>query len=418
MTTRPRSNPVPASSFGWLDHREEDAERIREVLAAFSEKGTLDSIGVGTVRDALADLMFPGMSTIQTRARYFLFVPWIYKGLEDERVPAQQAKTTGRNQEVALIHALRRGSGDDRQGIIGVNARERIKILPRDIYWSGLHRFGILRCPGSSAQYLASLDQFYRRHRGAPRADDGEPVIGALPRNWDAGLPAAPPNLLVEASFALEANEAAYLRERVLVSAEGTLLAVLVRRAEPLRQIENVWELPFLAELDPVLRDQIVHAHRFALVMHGAQILYNLLLAQRTADDGAGSTELVEEIRDIGAAWVEEIDAHAADLGTWDLTRFWSIVTRQNPRIPVQTRRFVGGWVDRTLLDPEGALDDPSAHQNVIDRESQLKGPLARLSNRRAREVTHGTIGLDRLTYRWPNVRRIVTDLAQGLPAG
>jgi len=30
------------------------------------------------VRDAFSDLMFPGTSTAQTRATYFLLVPWYY----------------------------------------------------------------------------------------------------------------------------------------------------------------------------------------------------------------------------------------------------------------------------------------------------------------------------------------------------
>jgi len=51
-----------------------------DVINAFSEKDTRDELGFGSVRDAFADTLFPGTSTIQTRARYFLFVPWIYEG--------------------------------------------------------------------------------------------------------------------------------------------------------------------------------------------------------------------------------------------------------------------------------------------------------------------------------------------------
>ena len=39
----------------------------------------------GVIRDVFSDLLFPGISTIQTRARYFLIVPWIYQRHEKRR---------------------------------------------------------------------------------------------------------------------------------------------------------------------------------------------------------------------------------------------------------------------------------------------------------------------------------------------
>lgn len=45
----------------------------------FEEPGTRDELGIGPVRDAFSEQLFPGTSVIQTRARYFLFVPWAFK---------------------------------------------------------------------------------------------------------------------------------------------------------------------------------------------------------------------------------------------------------------------------------------------------------------------------------------------------
>ncbi|MFN8414557.1 MAG: DUF6361 family protein [Anaerolineales bacterium] len=71
-----------ASSFTWLDYSEHERHKMLDVIKMFSERETRDELGVGSVRDALADLLFPGTSTIQTRARYFFFVPWMYLDLE------------------------------------------------------------------------------------------------------------------------------------------------------------------------------------------------------------------------------------------------------------------------------------------------------------------------------------------------
>src|SRR5215208_3574696 len=74
------------SSFSWLDYSEHERRKMLEVIHLFQEKDTRDELGIGTVRDAFADMLFPGTSTIQTRARYFLFVPWIYRGLERRKI--------------------------------------------------------------------------------------------------------------------------------------------------------------------------------------------------------------------------------------------------------------------------------------------------------------------------------------------
>ena len=75
---------APASSLGWLDFDDGARDKVAETLRALDEPSTLDVLGLGTIRDAFADMLSPGTSTVQTRLRYFLFVAWILKNLEDE----------------------------------------------------------------------------------------------------------------------------------------------------------------------------------------------------------------------------------------------------------------------------------------------------------------------------------------------
>jgi hypothetical protein len=65
-----------ASALSWLDFSAEEQRRIREMLRLFEEKESRDGLGIGQVRDAFSDLLFPGTSVLLTRARYFLVVPW------------------------------------------------------------------------------------------------------------------------------------------------------------------------------------------------------------------------------------------------------------------------------------------------------------------------------------------------------
>jgi hypothetical protein len=218
--------------FGWLDTSEDERRRVMEVIAAFREPDTRDELGLGAIRDAFANRLFPGTSTVQTRARYFLFVPWVYVDLERRHTGSGEVERRARRAEVALIDAL--AAGDDPAGVIGIDARANLQRLPSSIYWQGLVAWGICQFPGSQAQYHRSLDAFYEaRAGGAARDDDGEPVGGRVIRNWHAGLPPAPEGFPHHATVPLTAGEAAYLRERVMANAPGSLLAFLVDRGAP-----------------------------------------------------------------------------------------------------------------------------------------------------------------------------------------
>ncbi len=43
---------------------------MRELIEMLSNPDSPDNLGIGEVRDAFEDLLIPGISTVQTRARY------------------------------------------------------------------------------------------------------------------------------------------------------------------------------------------------------------------------------------------------------------------------------------------------------------------------------------------------------------
>ena len=100
------------STFAWLDYSGRERRTMRGVIDLFREKGTVDELGLGVVRDAFADGFFPGSSTLHSRAHYWLFVPWIYRRLESERASSGRADTPARQLQADLVRAL--AAGDDR----------------------------------------------------------------------------------------------------------------------------------------------------------------------------------------------------------------------------------------------------------------------------------------------------------------
>ena len=93
-------------TFTWLDGSERQRRQMKDILSQFKEQGTRDELGLSVIRDAFADLLFPGTGALQTRARYFLFVPWMYQEFERKRVPASEIGRRVRQFEVKLIDIL------------------------------------------------------------------------------------------------------------------------------------------------------------------------------------------------------------------------------------------------------------------------------------------------------------------------
>ena len=197
------------------------------MLDLFREKSTIDELGLGTIRDAFADMLFPGTSAPQTKARYFLFIPWIYLRLERQRIPSAEIARRARRQELELIERLLASGESD--GVIGRLARATLQRLPSNIYWSGLRRLGICLFGGSQDTYHQSLDRFYRSSRNAVRDDDGE-VVARFGANWHSSLPEPPEEFPRDPKLALTKDEALYLRERIVHRAPGTLFEHLVTK--------------------------------------------------------------------------------------------------------------------------------------------------------------------------------------------
>ena len=71
--------------LGWIDFSKEDRQKALDVIDLLSEQGAVDELGIGIVRDAFANYFFPGTSTVQTRAKYFMIVPYVLREAVDGR---------------------------------------------------------------------------------------------------------------------------------------------------------------------------------------------------------------------------------------------------------------------------------------------------------------------------------------------
>ncbi len=239
------------------------------------------------------------------------------------------------------------------------------------------------------------------------RTDDGEPVDGPVPGNWHAGLPPMPDDLLSRATFRLTPGEAEYLEERILASVPRSLLAFLVGQRRPVEGSAFPWEL---GQLPGELGMQVRHARNFSEAMHGASLLYNLLLAER-----AGEDELMEEYRDRIGTWRTLLQTREAELEEWDRSAFWELVLGTRARVPSPARQFISEWLRIALASAGNVADAEPARQLIRERELRLKGKQARLFNQDALDRWNGYAGVRQLEFRWSNAVRILEAIRAGL---
>jgi Family of unknown function (DUF6361) len=402
-----------AATLTWLDHDTTDRERMNRILALFRERDTRDELGIGVIRDLIADELFPGTSTIQTRLRYMLFVPWIYQRLEQKQRDKKTFAEEARRLEVAIVKALM-ASGDDTAGVFGKRTGGGLKRLPSSVYWAGLGMWQIRRFQGSQDQYHTAIENIYslrstrkRSEESARRRGEGHDAIhedAAI--TWHPKLPEAPHGFPEEAGIHLLRDEAQFIQDQILTTHPKSLLAQVILL--PLPSVGFPWEHPDLVRFTAAHRELLHHARLLSEIAYGAAILYNLMLAELQ-----GSTELEEARRNDAKDWLQSLDR--AGLRRWSLGWVTPLAFAHEQVVSPQTLEFCQKWLGMICSLGDSLFDDSAARVLIRAREIRLKGGRSRFTNPRALDQWRGKAGLFRLNYRWPTATQFASDLQEGM---
>ena len=404
------------SLIAWLDASSEDQRRMREIVNLFSERESRDELGIGQVRDALSDALWPGTSTLFTRARYFLFIPWCFRAAAEARNDVDKAAALADQNERRLIRGL--VDAGERDGVIGGTVGMAVKNLPSALYWGGMRTHGILNDPTLSRDdtIAAEVDRVHLRRPVTVQYEDEvatawhdggfHPTLPPVPDGFPADVPAG---------FAMTQGEAAWLRDRMLARSPDTMLEYALQH-RPNLDSDVPWKDTVLASAEGERALVLEDARRFSNLMNSASLVYNLLLAEAYEREGFDRVENpVDDYRERIDRWAETPNL-AHDIATWDRDEFWRRVLERNPNVNARSRRFIDEWLNLLASTHLPALaDDDAVRSFILSREREHKRSQARLTNKRLLQAWLGSSGSRALVYRWTQMRPIIHDIHDGL---
>lgn len=393
----------------WVDVSEGRRQQMMELLNNWAERGILDELGVGTIRDAFSQYFFPGITTIQTRARYMLFVPWMYRDLEQQEVSSSEISDRARLYEEDIIVSLNTNCPEE-DGIIGAEAGRSIGQTPATNYWTGLATWGLRWFEGTRRAYHRHLDTHYRRLKQHHQSDREMRRDIPRPRNWHPGLPDPPITWPEPETLQLRRTEAVFLRDRILEEHPDTLLAHLIRLRVADRDVNRFWELPQIEQVPEELAEEIDRARCYAELMQAADLVYALVLAEmdESAENPDDYLQQLEE-------WAQQHGPRREAYERYSDSRQWQAVQARKPSSGALA--FERRWRRHVLSlgDFRRLTTDKRAKRMIREREVAVKGRRARVRGGRQLETWRGSGEVGTQTFRWGTASDIIADIVEGL---
>lgn len=392
--------------LGWIDFSKEDRQKALDVINLLSEQGAVDELGIGIVRDAFANYFFPGTSTIQTRAKYFLIVPYILR----EAVDGRYGKDV--NRILRAIDAEEKDCGikmieanPKAEGVIGTRVLPKgwVARKPSDIYWNGIRTYGIFCDYGLSIpEYVSLAVKLNTQKSSAKLGNRNDEAEENEKDDSDAGdiknvsfwnLPIYHDNWRDNLTIELTNEEAFYLDKQIQKGAKGTLLEYVLKNRIDMNKYEDF--VSMAAELSEKVEEKLAFMMKLACefnnLVYMARVRFNVMLS--------------EEENEVAVSEWDRLKPQVKRRANVDLSAVFNKLELHNPG----TYLFLS-----KLQEAFKALDIDAADEIIKKRERQLKG-INRAKLNRTKEFDHSKwVGGGELDYRFSNARRIINDIYSG----
>jgi len=395
------------AGFGWIDFSDEQREYVHAVIDMMSASGTVDEIGVGSARDSIADWLFPGISTIQTRPKYFIIITeillnYIQLYIKNKKlIPLEKYLTQEENRIMYVLAG--NYPNKDKTGVIGINVARNNGELVRKasfIYWNGLRLHGFINTHLSRSEYVKAFDL-------SENLNDGDEQEINENFEYNFGIKAHQLETIHEdMTMELTRQQAKFLRDQFLDTSHPdkqnhNLLSEILKNQKLEEIILNADNFRKAAEAileSSILPDEtraiIRLALDFDLLLHGAHIRYNIQLHRKSGS---------KDYNDLWIEWLNDIEDSKRNIESFSFNILFSEVAK---RVDPRTQVFMKTWQEEVLKVP---IDIQRLDDLVYRQEINKKGAKAKLALKDGEYDSW--VGLNGLEYRFSIVKNLINDL-------
>lgn len=223
--------------LGFVSFNQEALNRANKVMKLLQGQGAIDELGLGRIRDTFSNMMFPGMSVLQTHAKYFLLMPALYSFLEKTRIAdVREARSIVRDHEIRITYRLMDGSAEDTVGIIGADMLRRregyVKYDPTYVYQAGMEIYGLIPRGGNIYATLAERSAIYqnspKKHKGNDETGDDSDDLTGNRQIYKVCGEDYNFNHREPLDIKLKRREAEFLKNQIIRNTQGSLLSYLL----------------------------------------------------------------------------------------------------------------------------------------------------------------------------------------------
>lgn len=411
------------ATIGWIDFSPKDRSRVGSVLDLLKPEGMVDELGLGTIRDSISNQLFPGISTIQTRAKYFFIIPYILRDYQLLSFTQKKNKTASKYLEEReyeiMWYLAEKYNFLDGNGVIGITKHkpEKIARRPSAIYWNGIYTYQFIDTRGlSSEEYLSlitrlsfesllSVKQVYGDEKGDDLDAGYEDFFRIkVPQN---------PDWLQDLNLELNKAEAEFFEDRIISISKGKLISELLlneRLWQNFKKSEKFMDFAKFAARASLtvqkesligLKDIIILAHDFSELMHGAHIVYNCLLQKKIFNK--------DYFEENWAKWLQNLHSSMIDFRSFDPDKLFIL--------PSHTRDATIHFIKKWWILAKNNFNNISERDDiVINQEAIVKGSKARLRWNKFDDVRENSwLGINYFDYRFNQAKTILNDIKTGL---
>lgn len=386
--------------LGYIHNSKEEQTKVMQVLKMTTESVALDELGIGRIRDAFADKMFPGISTLQKHTKYFSLMPQLYRKATERRYNRlSEVKAEIIRLERIMTKNLYEGSsvktGITGSETIGKNATNYVKYDPAYIYNSGLLTFEILHSPQlyeqiySVSKALHSKAKTYKSD-DEDTADDADEETGMY---QFCSFPMVNYDFTKACSLDLTDEDRTFIVDHILQSevCKDTLLRFFVDNkdnkdfilADKFKAIDPNSLPSSLARVQD-------NARRFADFIYMVHVRYNYIYSNYE------DQEMLDEFNEL-------LKKHL-DSGTDIETVLAEVNISEN-----SGKRFckeIAECIAENDIAENGGLDNL-----IVSRERRVKGSRRKIGNPSYQYSKNNRIHYYELTYRWETVKLFLEEL-------